>query len=235
MADYIVKTIASLQQIDTPQGDFWDDYLIGRPLAYSTFYTDFYTYNPSDWTVTASTGGTIVVADEALGVLLVTNDGDDNDNTNMQLGGTDDGGTGESVLPALRRTIWYETRLNLNDVSQTDLVAGLTITDTDPVTSTTGIYFLKSDGVQYLNCVSSSSAGTSAETNVYTLTNDTYVKLGIKVINLDKVEFYINGTKVLELNTTIPAVELRPTFHIQNGEDAAAELSVDYLFVAQSR
>lgn len=222
-----------VNRLDNPT--MWQGYVFGVPGYLSTHFDDFFTWKATDYTVTEVGTNTQTIADEVNGVLLLTNAAADNDATTLQIGGTSDSATtGESVLPAAGRTIWLETKLKISDATQSDFLFGLVTVDTTPLANANGIYFRKDDGDTNLDCECNSSSVASTESAVATVSTS-YMKLGIKVINTEKVEFWLNDVKKTEISTQIPATEMKLTIHMQNGEAVAKTMSVDYVFLAQTR
>jgi len=211
----------------------WDDFEFGRPGRMACYFDDFFVFTAANWVVTETGTNTQAITDEHGGVLLLTNAAADDDRTGLQLGNTGDAGTGESIAPASGRLIYYETRLKISDATQSDFVAGLVTTDTTPLTSANSIKFQKDDGDTQLDVIAENTTQ-SIQTNVFTVTTG-YMVLGFKVTGLDKIEYWVNNNKVATIQTNITSTEMRPTFHIQNGEAVAKTMSIDYLFVAATR
>ena len=215
----------------------WKGYQFGRPDLYSTYFNDFHDYVAGDWTVTetdgAATEALATVAPCTGGVLLVTNTNADNNAVVMQK-------VGHGFVPTAGKRIYYETRFQASEATQIDLVHGLIVTDTDPVTSfTDGIAFRKDDGDTNLDFLTGASSAYSTDAGIFTFAADTYVKLGFKMTGTGLVEYWINDTKKGSFATNIPTAPLRVTMAIQDGDTAAAlgalTKSTDYIFVAQER
>ena len=113
------------------------------PHKYHTYFNDFDTYLASDWTITTTEDGTgsatEALADGDGGLLLVTNAAGDNDHDFFQL-------VKEGYKFESGKQLAFNMRFKTNDATQTDIVAGLQLTDTTPLDVTDGIFFLKSDG-----------------------------------------------------------------------------------------
>lgn len=240
MAESVFTTYEYARLKRDDQESFWDGWEYGaNQTRMVSLFDDFFTttlptVTTGHWVVTETGAGTEAITDEHGGILLLTNAAADNDAISMQFGRTADGTTGESIACASGRTIWYETRLKVSDATQTDWLAGLVVTDTTPLANTDGIFFRKDeDDTQVdVQCAISSVASTMA--NVFTC-GTSYMKLGFKVSGLSQVSFWINDVKVATLTSNIPTTELRPTFHIQNGEAVSKTMSIDYMFVGATR
>ena len=113
------------------------------PQKYHSYFNDFDTYLASDWTITTTEDGTgsatEALADGDGGLLLVTNAAGDNDNDFFQL-------VKEGFKYEAGKQLAFNMRFKTNDATQSDIVAGLQLTDTSPLDVTDGVFFLKSDG-----------------------------------------------------------------------------------------
>lgn len=212
----------------------WEGFEFGRPGRMAYYFQDFFAWTAAEWVVTETGTNTQAITDEHGGVLLLTNAAADNDLTSLQLGNTGDAATGESIACASGRVVFFETRLKISDATQSDFLAGLVVTDTTPLANANGIHFIKDDGDTQLDIVTTNTSVSTIQTNVFTV-GTSYMKLGFKVTGLDKVEYWVNDVKVGTNSSQIPTTEIRPTFHIQNGEAVAKTMSIDYFVVAATR
>ena len=105
--------------------------------------------------------------------------------------------------------------------------------------NTDGIYFRKDDGDTQIDFETNASSVASTETNIGAFAAATYITAGFKVTGTTLVEYYLNGVLQGSFNTNIPAVPLRPTIHVQDGDTAGAvgaiTMSVDYVACSQTR
>ena len=136
----------------------WD----GAPATYpiesqSVYFDDFYaagflpntagaggkfdeTADAGEWLVSVTDGGTdngetIVIDDGGgSGWLVITCNDAANDDVECQK-------NGEAFTPSLTKDLWFETRFEIEDVSEDKVVVGLTVSDTD-VLSTYGNDFM---------------------------------------------------------------------------------------------
>ena len=217
------------------QSSMWDGYRFGRPLLFNEWIEDFNNYTAGDWTVTdvgANTQALATAAPTVGGVLLITLANADNNTTSMQK-------VGHSFVPTVGTNIWFEARLQMSEVTQSDFLVGLVVTDTTPLANTDGIYFRKDDGDTQIDFETNASSVASTETNIGTFAAATYVRVGFKITGTTLVEYYVNDVLQGSFNTNIPAVPLRPTIHAQDGDTGGAvgaiTMSVDYMAVSQTR
>lgn len=207
----------------------WDGFGFGNPFSFSVYHNDFHTYNTTtDWTETKVGAGTLAITDESHGVLLMTNAAADNDALSIQL-------KGESFKPTASKNMYYETRFKVSDATQSDFLVGLVVTDTTPLANANGIYFRKDDGDTNLDFETTASSVSSTESGIFTVQDDTYMKLGFHVVGDEKIDYYVNDSFAGSFDTNIPSTEMRITFHMENGEAVAKTMSVDYIFAAQER
>lgn len=202
------------------------------------------TADVADWLVTVIDGGgdngeTISVIDAGKGgwLKLLTNDAND-DAVAIQL-------NGESFKPST--DLSYETVLKITDVSETDFIFGLGISDTEPLGS------IDTDGANpglsdFIGFVCPDSSG-----NVYALTilngvaaiTDTGVDLADGTKNRFRfeysvakaaVEFMIDGILVAEHSTYIPTDQsLSPLYMVRNDGAVVQSMLIDYIAIEQDR
>jgi len=195
---------------------------------------DFFNYDIGDWTLTTVEAGagdaTEAIADEAGGVLLITNDAADDDSDEFQK-------VGEAFKLIAGKPLYFEARVKVSDAIQSDMIIGLCITDTTLLGGLSdGVYFIKDDGDANLDFVTEkNSTETKADTGV-DLVNATYVILGFYWDGAGNVTPYVNGEAKTTHATNVPDdEELRVSFGIKNGEAVAKTMSVDYIKVVQKR
>lgn len=206
------------------------------PTQAHTYFNDFDTYVAGDWVVTETqAGATQALTDADGGVLLLTNSAADNDLVTLQL-------SKETFKFAVNKPLFFKARFAVSDVTQSDLVIGLQITDTTPLAVTDGVYFSKADGAATLNfnVVKNSTATTASA--IATLVNATYITVAFYYNGVDKI-FYAastdsNAPTILgkSVVTNLPDdEELTISFALQNGEAVAKTMSVDYIFCSKER
>ena len=205
------------------------------PHKYHSYFNDFDTYLASDWTITTTEDGT-GSATEALtdgdgGILLVTNAAGDNDHDFFQL-------LKEGFKYESGKQLAFHVRFKTNDATQSDIVAGLQLTDTTPLDVTDGIFFLKSDGAATISFIVEKDSTQSTLTLPNSLADDTFMTLGFVYDPKDQ-KFHVYQNDVLAgtvVSTNAPDnEELTVSFGIQNGAAAAKTLSVDYIGAHKER
>lgn len=204
------------------------------PVGFHRYREDFDKYVAGDWTITTIETGagdaTEALADEAGGVLLITNDAADLDRDEFQK-------KGESFKLASGKALWYETRFKISDATLTDVVVGLCITDITVVAGVTdGVYFTKADGSTAYAFKTTKNSTTTTTSSVATAAANTYIRLGFYFDGDSTVYGYANGALVATHTANIcDDEELTVTFAIRNGEAAAKTMSVDLIDVVQYR
>ena len=205
------------------------------PHKYHQYFNDFDTYLASDWTITTTEDGTgsasEALADGDGGVLLVTNAAGDNDHDFFQL-------VKEGFKFESGKQIGFHIRFKTNDATQSDIVAGLQLTDTTPLDVTDGVFFLKEDGAATISFIVEKDSTQSTLTLPNSLADDTFMTLGFIYDPKDQ-KFHVFQNNVLAgtvVSTNAPDdEELTLSFGIQNGAAAAKTLSVDYVGAYKER
>ena len=185
-----------------------------------TFYgysNDFFTYTAGDWTITSTDGGSdsgevIGTTSSAGGALIITTNDADDDSEELQLKGEG---------------------FKLSDATQSDMLIGLTITDTTAIDAVTdGVWFGKDDGDTNLDFVVEKDGTETESAAIATLADDTFVT-ATWFIDPDRAAVYYsidNAEPVKVANTNLPDnEELTVTIAVQAGAAAAKSLVVDYV------
>lgn len=181
--------------------------------------------NLAGWTTTLVEAGaseTTVAASAAVngGALLITTDAAENDGANIQM-------QGEAFQPAASTSIHLRCKVQISDATQSDLLIGLCITDTDLLGGMTdGIYFRKPDGSTTLSAVLEQDS-TETTATAHTVAADTDMLLEIWVDGVT-VTFFVNGTELTALaQTNVPDDELlTPSIHFLTGEAVAKTCTI---------
>ncbi len=216
------------------------DYPYLDPFKFYSYVNDFFTYHADEWTITTTEDGT-GSATEALtssagGALLVTNAAGDNDLDFFCL-------KGESFKYDSTKRMVFKARFKVSDATQSDVVMGMTITDTSPLDTTDGIFFQKDDGDTNIDFHIEKDNSASSNAAVGTLADDTFVTVAFVYApsgNKGAGSFgvYVDDVQVAtqETLTNVPDdEELTVTFGIQNGEAAAKTMTIDYIIAAVER
>lgn len=188
----------------------------------------------NDWTVIEDTGASVaIVADSASGELALTSTATtDNDGASIQ--------GNEIWVPASGRTMWFETRIKCSDADETDICAGFTVNfTTNPeamLTAAERICFQVDDGDASVLCKTETGGTETSTDSGVDLVDDTYAKLGIKVLGTGGVEFYINRQLVASHSTNIPTTEMAVAAMSLSGSATGTRVTtLDYIMAAQSR
>lgn len=208
------------------------------PTRCHTWMDDFDGYVAAEWTITETGSGTRAVGNIDGGVLVITNGATDNNCNNLQWSGATNAATVETWKWEASKSMWFKARLKISDATESDLVIGLQITDTDPYDVSDGLFFIKPDGSTTLTFRAEKNDTASTVTTA-TLSNDTYFTCGFFWnAEIGALTVYYNDGAVGTLTSTSnfpDDEELTISFGIQNGTDAAAVLSLDYICVSKDR
>jgi hypothetical protein len=215
------------------------------PTKYHVWFDDFDNYLAAEWVRTATGAGTTVINTGADGgILLTTNAAADNDAVYYQMSENAAAGSAETWKFVEGKKLWFKARLKVSDITQSDFVMGLQITDTTPLDASDGVFFRKDDGDSDLDFVIVKDSTATTKTMSGLLANDTYIVLGfyydggtLGASGSGRVHCFVNDV-VKSQNVTTNLVndeELTISFGIQNGEAVAKTMSVDYIFVAKER
>lgn len=180
------------------------------------------------WTVTLVEGGggetTVAYTDFSGGALLISADAADNDGANLQR-------TGEAFsLSTSQRLTYFGTRLKLSEATQSDILVGLCITDTDLLGAMTdGVYFRKVDASTSVAFVTEKDSSETSTTGVLTLAADTLYVLEF-YFDGTSVEAFVDGVSVARHTLTIPDNELlTPSIHFLAGDTSNPTCTVDWV------
>jgi hypothetical protein len=188
----------------------------------------------NDWTVVKDSGASAGIGADIVGGVLELTSAATTDNDGASVQGN------EIFKPAADKQIWFETRLQCNDVDQNDICVGLTVNfATNPeamLTASDRIVFQVDDGNASILCkTEASNVETSTDSGV-DLVDNTYVTLGFRVNGTGQVEFYVNRQWVATHTTNIPATELAVAAMSLSGDALGThKTTVDYLFAAATR
>lgn len=207
-----------------------------NPAKWHEWFDDFNRYTAGDWVITTVElgGGSAseALADEDGGVLLITNDSNDNDSDFLQ-------SVGELFKFETGKRLLFYARFKVSDATQSDFVIGLQIRDTTPLDVTDGVFFQKDDGDTNLDFHVEKDDTASSASAIHTMADDTYVTVGFFYdgVSGNSLAYFVDDVaQGGVVDTNLPDdEELTVSFGIQNGEAAAKTMSVDYIFVAKER
>lgn len=212
------------------------------PTLYHMWFDDFDNFEADQWVITrVGTTPTEVATNADGGRLLLTMAATDDSSSSLQWSGDDSAATIESFKFAAGKELWFKARFQVSDVTQSDFVLGMQITDTTPLAVTDGVYFRKDDGDSDLDFVVMKGSSATTTTISGALANATDVSVGFyyngKSGAHGSIEIYVNdvkrGTSVV---TNLPDTEeLTISVHMQNGEAVSKTMSIDYILVAKER
>lgn len=188
------------------------------------------TSDPTGFTTTTVDGGTdgngsVTLVDNSLRILT---DDAENDGANVQV-------KGEAFDLAANNYVYFGINFKINDVTQSDLLVGLCITNTNLLGGMTdGIYFESLDGSAAVALVLEKDSTETTVSSIGTLADDTNITLEF-LFDGTNVDSWVNGVvQTRPALTNLPNNEqLTPSIHFLTGEGAAQTLTVNWLRVIQ--
>jgi hypothetical protein len=219
---------------NSPVGSIFNNIRVLDPTQYHTFFDDFDAYVAANWTVTETdSGATEALANGDGGLLLLTNTAADNDLVQLVK-------VGESFSMEAGKELYFRTRFKVSNATQSDVVVGLQVTNTDGSGAVTdGLYFFKADDATSISVVLRKNATTGSTTAVVTtMADDTFIVLEAYYDGVDRLYYGYNGNVVGYLDassTFLPDTTLAPMMEIKNGNAVARTMTMDYLFAAKAR
>ena len=205
------------------------------PTRFHSLMDDFDQFQTDWYDVTGAGAGTVAITDGLGGILTLTTAGADNDAENIQRAGGTNLGAGYRLDGST--FVYFGARFNVDDVIDSDIVAGLQSIVADPHVPAEGLVFRKPDGAAVINFESIvGSAVVATEVVPFTPVNSTFFSLEFMYDGIDRFYYAVNGIP----RGFITAVggttrEVTPTFGIQAGQAAVLVSELDYLFSAQER
>jgi hypothetical protein len=145
--------------------------------------------------------------------------------------------TRETFRFALGKKLWFDTRFQVSDATNSDFVIGLQITDTTPLAVSDGVYFRKDDDDANLDFVVIKGSTATTVTAASTITAATFTRLTFYYDGRTKIFVYKDNKLISTVATTnLPDTEeLTISFGVQNGEAVAKTMTIDYIHVAKQR
>lgn len=216
---------------------------LGTPnrLDFHEYFDDFeyYTAAATEWVVSTTEEGTgsatEATGDYLYGAIVITNATGDNDEDIMNR-------TSETLQFELGKKLWFESRVQVSDASNTDWFVGLvssqvTVPETSLINLVTGTYFLKADGSESIGFYTTNLGSSSTATGISTNVSNTYVSLGFYYDGANELQYFVDGTRVGTIAATnISKTDLlAPAFGVRNGEAAAKTMTVDYIWAIKER
>lgn len=200
------------------------------PTKYVEDFTDFHTYDDTDlveWDRTEVGAGTRALTDGIGGRLLVTNAAADNDSNFFQR-------SGEAFQWAIDKEIWFRATAQIDDVLQSDYIAGLFIRTPAPIVAlpTDGLFFVKSDPLAAIDFQIRKDGTATTLASVATMVAATDIDLAFHYDGVGRFSVYVDGVLVVTSTvlTNAPDDELLSLgFGVQNGEAVAKVLNIDWI------
>ena len=199
---------------------------------FETISQDNTTLDPTEWVVTVVEAGAgtsnFAIADVAGGAATVTCAANEDDGWSMQLGPV----LGECVDLSAPYYLYFSIDMASNDADQSDVLAGVAVTDTALLGAVTdGIYFRSVDASGNIMFVTEKDSVESS-TVVGVMTDDAYMRCEF-LVDEANVKAYVNGTLMVttaRTAATFPNDELmRLSLEFLTGEAVANVLTVRHL------
>lgn len=203
--------------------------------AFTTYFNDFFAYAATDWTLTTVEAGAGSATEALLagpgGLILITNDAADNDADWFQV-------PTEQFKYVAGKKLQFTMRFQLSRVDG-DFMAGLYITDTDPIGGVSdGIYFRKLAAEAGLSLIVEKNATESAVVVIPTIVAATWYIVEFYYDGSDsKIKAYVDrtGAGSVPLTNAPDDEDLALSFGFQNGSANASTLTVDFIGAQQER
>jgi len=224
--------------------EYFEDFITG---AFEDGSLVSETADKADWLQTLvdgdSDGGdvTAIVDDGPGGILVITTNDKTSDSQELQL-------NGESFKLAVGKTLYFETRIAIDDVDKADWFVGLAITDTTVMTAVSdrvGFECLHDGNVDALVEQDSTQSLSDTTSDIADGTLATFATKSIKLAffwdGVDSVFFYVDG--VLKITKTdngttivIPDDEaVTPTICVKTTAAQVVNAWIDYVAVVAER
>ena len=157
---------------------------------------------------------------------------------------TDDSGTSiqgnEIYLPTLSKRIWFETKLQSSNADQQELFIGFSVNFTSNpealLTAANRIGFQVDDGNASILCKTEASGVETSSDSEIDLVDATDIILGMQIIGLSTVEFYVNRLLVQTLITNVPSTEMAlAAYQLSGDANGTKSVSIDYIMTIVQR
>ena len=228
--------VLNLSDVSTRQ--WYQELPVGFDPDYIFFMDDFLgivTDLTNDWTeVKDGSAPTVTVeADTQHGRLLLSSQATTDDSGSSIQGN-------EIYLPTLSRRIWFETVLQSSDADQQELFIGFSVNFTSNpealLTAANRIGFQVDDGNAYILCKTEASGVETSSDSEVDLVDATDIILGMQIIGLSRVEFYVNRLLVQTLITNVPATEMAlAAYQLSGDANGTKSVSIDYIMTIVQR
>lgn len=194
------------------------------------YMEDFNYFDANNWTVTEVGTSVVTLGNQDGGNLLLQNSAADDDSVFLQK-------VGESFLFKTGKKLWFDCFIDVIDATLSDVLIGLQVTDTAPLSVTDGVYFIKNSGAATVDFVVVKDSTSTITTGVATLANASFKRLSFFYDGVDSITIFDDGVAVARSSTVnLPNVEtLTVSFGIKNGAAAPKTMSIDYIMAAKER
>jgi len=208
----------------------------GGPAGFSRgygFYDDFMDLLTGRYTATQATAGTFALDDAEGGVALAdSNSTTDTQGITVQTGGS----AGEAFLTGTAQILAFEARVKLADVATPpEFFLGLSEIDTTLIASGANSsanhlgFEITSDSATVIDFHAEVAGTRTSQTSVHTFADDTWVKLGFKVVNRSRIEIWVDGVKnATQLTAGFPLVEMAPSLVCQSNGTTDPIVHIDW-------
>lgn len=233
-------------------GSFGSTVPLPWPPQYYTWFQDFDYFlgsaaatNAADWLLTLTGTGTVVVNDTFGGILQATNSAADNDAIFAQWQGNNNpNNVAATVALDATKSTWFGCKFALSDITQTDFICGLAVTDTTPLDAADCLYFSKADDSTTLQLIHRVGGVATSVSLGVTLVNAAFTEIGFsndpltnKWTAYQNVGAALGGWTAVGSITpaTLTTAALAYSFGVQNGDAVARNLQLDYMFFCRER
>lgn len=190
---------------------------------------DFTTYTAGDWTISETgAGGSTAQTDVAGGGIILTSDVLENDSQDVQK-------KGEAYQLTTGKPLWFEAMLQVSEATELDFIVGLIITDTTMIDAVSdGIYFLKDDGDANIDYHCEKDSNDTTADTLIDIVAATDTRFGLKFDGAGKVEYWIDGQRIVTSSVYVPNDELLcVSCGVQSGDGNSRTLTWKYYEVFQ--
>jgi hypothetical protein len=206
-------------------------------VVYMDDFTGIALDDTNDWTIIKDGSASVAIAADVVnGAITMSSEATtDNDGSSIQ--------GNEIFAVESGRDIWFETKITPTDAEgdALEICAGLTVNfATNPeamLTAADRIVFQVNDGGSDILCKTEKNGTETSTDSDVDIASGTAVILGFHVKSTGSVEFFVNRNLVATHTTNIPDDENLTVGLMQLSGSATGtkSMSVDYVFVAQSR
>lgn len=232
MADNQLIDADSLRINRTDSTNMWQGYLMPvRPGSFFDLQLDeMNQFVAGDWTETKTGTGTTTISTTKVSTFNTTTSGASGDLNNLQR-------IAPAALVTANKRIFWECLVQLDDATNANFNAGLSVTNTDINTPTTSILFKKASGGTSYSFLVSNASTTTTIAAVATAVANTDIKLGFVFSGGNFVDFYVNDVKGGTVSTNLPAAAsvLRHSYQTKAGTAAARTSLMAYMHTVNEK